>query len=135
MPTHTLKDNSQFEITPMGYLVQRQYQTLIRMAIALFNSEDSKLEWIKGLDRTALDGILIDWLRVSFMVETDHPISAHFALSTDDTESFKQDFLEFLDAMTIAGNSEAFGELVGALSEFERTGAYKAPTPPTDPNS
>lgn len=134
MPTHTLKDNSLYEITPMGYLVQRQYQTLIRMAIALFNSEDSTLEWIKGLDRTALEGILIDWLRVSFMVETDHPISAFFALSTDDPESIKQDFLEFVDAMAIPSNSEAFGELVGVLGEFERTGAYKAPTPPTDPN-
>jgi hypothetical protein len=118
----------------MGYFVKRQYQTLIRMAIALFESKDESLEWANGLDRTALDAIIVDWLRVSFMISTEHPISAFFASITDDLESFKKDFLKFVDAMAIENNSEAFGQLAVMAIEFEKTGEYKAPTPPTDPN-
>lgn len=130
-----LKDKShEFEIEALGYITQRQFSTLIRLVIDLLNDKDDELIGVLNMDLSALEGVLVDYVRVSLMVTTDHPINAFFTTPTTDKAGFKADFLEFANELKHKDNGAVFGELVEAVAKFQKDNEHKAPTPPTDPN-
>lgn len=130
-----LKDKShEFEIESMGYVEQKQFNTLVRLIIELQQDSDSELKNVLNLDDGVLQSVMIEYARVSLMVVTDHPVNAFFTTPTTNKVGFKEDFLEFTEALKIRENSIAFGELVKAVEDFDSKVRFNAPTPPTDPN-
>lgn len=121
-------------VAPLTYLNKQRYLTLVRLAINNMDSVMGKLRLDIALDKDAVLPILIDLIRVSAHVTTDHPITEWLIDYTADLDTLANGFIDFLGALENPEMSNAFEELVKAVTDYEKGSEHKHPVKPIDPN-
>lgn len=132
MPTAKIT-GATIEVAPLTYLKELQFKTLFRLGLSIKDD----LGKACSVDSELIVGLVHDYCAVSIRVTTAHAISEFLASPTTDALTFRDDFLDFVDALKNESNAIAFDDIIKAVQNLDKPQAedYQHPTKPTDPNS
>lgn len=134
MTEYTLKGGAIVKVARLDYINKHRYTTMLRLGINSLEKIVDVLGFREALDKDAILPILIDLIKVSAMVSTDHAISEWLIDYTADEKTLIDGFGDFLTALTNPEFSTVFEQMVGVVNQYLNEQEAKAPTPPTDPN-
>lgn len=114
------------------YLTRHRVYAMVRMAL----EHMTELAELCHVDEIGIQAIVVDYIRVSLRVDTNHSLSKYLCEPTVRYEDFKTQFLDFLRALMVTDNGVAFEEMVKLVNEIDtpQTEPHQHPTPPDDPN-
>lgn len=132
MPTAKIT-GATIEVAPLTYLKDLQFRTLFRLGLSLKDDLGKACQ----VDSDLIVGMVHDYCIVSIRVTTTHAISEFLATPTTDELTFRDDFLDFVDALKTESNAIAFDDIIKAVRNLDKPQSedYQHPDKPTDPNS
>lgn len=135
LTTANIIGGATIEVAPLTYLKDLQFRTLFRLGLSLKDDLAKMCE----IDSDLAIALIHDFCLVSIRVKTDHPISEFLANPTTDEMTFRDYFMDFINALKSDNEtySLAFDDIIKAVRQLDKPSGqeHQLPEKPTDPNS